>query len=137
MKRFLILLALTALLLTSCAGNAALQYEDCFDELDISGRFNELAYDVMRGKTDARLYRKAEVIIEDLESIAPTEDTALAKINRDFIEVAALLVQAMEHNRADDPRAYADSYRAAKELYNETDRILNHYKRTNWENDDR
>lgn len=134
MKRivFLITVFLTAILLTSCVVNPALDYEDCFDELDISGRVNALAYEIAHGKTDARLYRRAEVMIEDLKSIRSTADETLGAINDDFIVVVQTLMQAMDYKKANNLRAYSDCYYAAKELYNQTDRRLNQYKKTSW-----
>ena len=132
MKKFflsLIALMLAALLLTSCVANRALLYEDRFDELDIRSRVNELAYHIERGETGVLLYKQANTIIEDLESIHPQNDETLAKINNDFIVVARTLIQAMDHTKANNTQAFDSCYKAAKALYNTTDRHLNRYKR--------
>ncbi len=119
-------------LLSSCVINQAILYEDRFDELDISGRFNDLAYYIERGETNALLYKRANTIIEDLESIHPTNDETLEKINSDFIIVARTLIQAMDHMKASNTPAFSSCYRAAKDLYNKTDKSLNRYKKTDW-----
>lgn len=133
-KTFLavISLLLCALLLASCAVNRALIYEDRFDELDIHSRFNELAYQIKRGKTGVLLYKQANTIIEDLESIQPQDDETLARINEDFIVVARTLIQAMDHTKSHNTQAFTSCYNAAKDLYNTTDKQLNRYKRKDW-----
>jgi len=136
-----ILLSITALLFcllffTSCAVNQALLYEDQFDELDISGRFNELAYSVERKETATFLYKQANTIIEDLESIHPAGDETLEKINNDFIIVAQTLIQAMDHTKAHNSPAFSACYTAAKKLYNTTNKRLNQYKNKNWSTPD-
>lgn len=119
-------------LLSSCVLNEALFYEDRFDELDIAGRFNDLAYHIEHGETNAILYKQANTIIEDLESIRITGNETLEKINNDFIAVAHTLIEAMDHLKADDLLAFSSCYYAAKDLYNETDKSLNRYKKIDW-----
>lgn len=116
-------------LLSSCIVNEALLYEDRFDELDIAGRFNDLAYHVERGETGKSLYRQANTIIEDLQAIRIGEDETIEKINNDFIVVARTLIQAMDHVKANNFSAFSSCYYAAKDLYNKTDKALNRYKK--------
>ena len=125
-------LLLCVALLSSCVINEALYYEDRFDELDIAGRFNNLAYHIERGETNVLLYKQANTIIEDLEAIRIGGNEALKEINNDFIVVARTLIQAMDHMKANNVLAYSSCYYAAKDLYNETDKSLNRYKKTDW-----
>lgn len=129
MKKYVCILlsAMLCLLLSACAANEAMRYEDNFDELDISGRINEIAYEIDRGKTSAYLYAQLDVVIEDLEYITP-EGENLHFINDSFILVAETLKKAMDCYAQEDYNAFQAHYDTAKTLYNSANNQLNRYK---------
>ena len=126
---FLVLIIISALLLSACYPGDADYYETRFDELDINGRVNEVALLIENDKVSLRTLGELETIIEDLSSINTHDNSRLDQINSDFISAVKMLTISAE-KRQDDDEGYLAYFDMSKQLYNETNLALNQYKNT-------
>lgn len=129
MKRRLILALLAlALLLASCAPNAAILYENNFDDMDIAGRVDAAAYSIQTGDTSRYLLGQLEAIELDLNSLS-SENSEVEAINALFLSCIDQLKEAYYFGIEGDADEKNVHYTAAQQLYRQANKRLNDYKR--------
>ncbi len=127
MKRAIILciaLIIALFTLCSCYPGDAEYYESRFDELDISGRVNEVAYKIEKNRVNDILFKELDVIIDDLSHINTHNNPTVKNINSAYISSVKML-KASAEMRERGERRYATYLNMAKEHFQTATDTLN------------